>query len=92
MAGKRSSRGSAIGTSTEGGGVVVKVTTGGVTPESLPPTRYHLHLRRQAANRIRRERREKVLAPIEPGGCSACGGWGVTSDRHARCRVCGGSG
>jgi hypothetical protein len=89
---KRSSRGSAIGTTTENGGVVVKVTTGGAVPEGLPPTRYHLHLRRQAANRIRLERGEKVLPPIRPGNCSVCDGWGVVRDKRQRCSACGGAG
>jgi hypothetical protein len=92
MPSKRRSRGSAIGTTTENGGVVVKVTTGQVAPESPPPTRYHLHLRRQAANRIRLERGEKVLPPIKPGSCSACDGWGVVRDKRQRCSACGGRG
>jgi hypothetical protein len=89
---KRRSRGSAIGTTTENGGVIVKVTTGKTPPEPKAPTRYALHLRRQAANRIRLERGEKVLPPIRPGNCSTCDGWGVVRDKRQRCSVCGGTG
>lgn len=80
--------------------MIVKVTVGGNiettagpdAPGQLEPTRYARHLRRQAANRIRLERGEKVLPPIKPGRCSRCDGWGVVAGKRVRCSDCGGTG
>lgn len=89
---RRSRSGKAIGGATPDGGVIVKVTTNGPEQNGLGPTRYALHLRRQAANRIRRDKGLPVLPPVRPGQCSQCQGWGVVDGNRRRCPVCGGSG
>lgn len=58
----------------------------------LPPTRYALALRRQAANRVRAGQGKPALPTMGPGSCKACGGWGVSGSNRTRCTVCGGTG
>lgn len=72
--------------------MIVKVTANGAEPPTREPTVYARHLRRQAANRIRRERGLPTLPPVQPGGCRACGGWGVLNGNRVRCTLCGGAG
>jgi hypothetical protein len=60
--------------------------------QAPPPTRYALALRRQAANRVRLAAGREPLANIGPGGCEACGGWGVAGSNRTRCPACGGTG
>jgi hypothetical protein len=55
------------------------------------PTRMALHLRRQAANRVRVKAGLPQLEPVTRGNCEWCGGWGV-QDGQAPCVWCEGSG
>jgi hypothetical protein len=56
------------------------------------PTRYALHLRRQAVNRMRSAKGRALLPVIRPGDCPQCAGWGVETVVKVRCDRCGGSG
>lgn len=89
---RRSRSGRAIGGKTPDGGVIVKVMQTGTPVPETAPTRYALHLRRQAANRIRLEKGLPTLPPLKAGTCARCEGWGVVDARRHRCPVCGGTG
>lgn len=75
-------------------GITVSVNVGkareGGEPESLPPTRYSMALRRQAANRARKRLDQQLLPEVRAGSCDHCAGWGVHNGD--RCKRCNGSG
>jgi hypothetical protein len=73
-------------------GIIVTVTSGTNMIAAHRPTRYAVMMRRVAANRARKVRREQQLPAVPPGDCVPCAGLGVVGPDRARCPQCHGSG